>query len=66
MENFNDKLEHLQEQQSKAKELFDVKKAEMEQAKEYFIKCQGAIEFLQGEIEAEKESKDKKDNKDKK
>ena len=66
MGNFNDKLENLREQQSKAKEIFDAKKIEMEQAKEYFIKCQGAIEFLQGEMEVKEESKDKKDNKDKK
>ena len=63
MENFNDKLEHLQEQQSKAKELFDVKKAEMEQAKEYFIKCQGAIEVIQSMIDEEENKEVKKDNK---
>ena len=66
MSDLNEKIEGLKEQQEQAKKFFEEKKIEMEQAKEYFIKCQGEIEFLQGEIEAEKESKDKNDNKDKK
>ena len=46
MEDFNKKLENLKNQQ--------------EQAKELFIKCQGAIECIQGMIDEEKEKKDKK------
>ena len=64
MGNFNDKLENLREQQSKAKEIFDAKKIEMEQAKEYFVKWQGAIEFLEAEVKAEEEKgKEKKEKK---
>ena len=50
MEDLNKKIEGLKGQQ--------------EQAKELFIKCQGAIEFLEGMIKEEKEaSKEKKDKK---
>ena len=50
MEDLNKKIEGLKTQQ--------------EQAKELFIKCQGAIEFLEGMVkEAEEASKDKKDKK---
>ena len=48
MEDLNKKLENLKNQQ--------------EQAKELFIKCQGAIEFIQGMIDEEKDKK-KKDKK---
>ena len=47
MEDLNKKLENLKQQQ--------------EQAKEIFIKCQGAIELIQSMLDEEKE--DKKDNK---
>ena len=47
MEDLNKKLENLKQQQ--------------EQAKEIFIKCQGAIEFIQSMLDEEKEVK--KDNK---
>ena len=47
MSDLNKKLEDLRKQQ--------------EQSKEIFIKCQGAIEVLQGMID--EESKDKKDKK---
>ena len=47
MEDLNKKLENLKNQQ--------------EQAKELFIKCQGAIELLEGMLkEDSKEKKDKK------
>jgi len=49
MEDLNKKLEDLKKQQ--------------EQAKEIFIKCQGAIELVQSMIDEEKEVKDKKDKK---
>ena len=50
MEDLNKKVENLKVQQ--------------EQAKELFIKCQGAIEMLEGIIKEEKEaSKEKKDKK---
>ena len=53
MEDLNKKIEGLKVQQ--------------EQAKELFIKCQGAIEFLEGMIkETEEASKVKEDKKDKK
>ena len=42
------------------KKLEDLKK-QQERSKEIFIKCQGAIEVLQGMID--EESKDKKDKK---
>ena len=49
MEDLNKKLDNLKNQQ--------------EQAKELFIKCQGAIEFIQGMIDEEKDTKEKKDKK---
>ena len=49
MEDLNKKLENLKKQQ--------------EQAKEIFVKCQGAIELVQSMIDEEKEVKDKKDKK---
>ena len=48
MDSLKEKLENLKKQQ--------------EQAKEVFVKCQGAIEFIQSEIE-EENKKEKKDNK---
>ena len=48
MDKLKEKLENLKQQQ--------------EQAKEIFVKCQGAIEFIQSEIE-EENKKEKKDNK---
>ena len=47
MEDLNKKLENLKQQQ--------------EQAKEIFIKCQGAIELIQSMLDEKKE--DKKDKK---
>ena len=38
-------------------------KNQQEQARELFIKCQGAIEFLEGEIKEQDKDKDKKDKK---
>jgi len=38
-------------------------KKQQEQAKEIFVKCQGAIELVQSMIDEEKEVKDKKDKK---
>ena len=35
-------------------------KKQQEQAKEIFVKCQGAIEFIQSILYEEKEKKDKK------
>ena len=35
-------------------------KKQQEQAKEIFVKCQGAIEFIQSILDEEKEKKDKK------
>ena len=46
MGNLKEKLENLKKQQ--------------EQAKEIFVKCQGAIEFIQSILDEEKEKKDKK------
>ena len=48
----------------KLKEKLENLKKQQEQAKEIFIKCQGAIEMLEGIIKEEKEaSKEKKDKK---
>ena len=49
MDNFKEKLENLKKQQ--------------EQAKEIFVKCQGAIELVQSMIEENKEEVKKKDKK---
>ena len=46
------------------KERIENLKKQQEQARELFIKCQGAIEMLEGlEKKSEEESKDKKDKK---
>ena len=45
----------------KLEETLENLKSQQEQSKEIFIKCQGAIEVLQGMID--EESKDKKDKK---
>ena len=45
------------------KEKLDNLKVQQEQAKELFIKLQGAIEFIQGMIDEEKDTKEKKDKK---
>ena len=47
----------------KLKEKLENLKRQQEQAKEIFIKCQGAIELVQSMIDEEKEVKDKKDKK---
>ena len=49
MDNLKDKIENLKKQQ--------------EQAKEIFVKCQGAIELIEAMIKEESEKKDKKDKK---
>ena len=49
MDNLKEKLESLKKQQ--------------EQAKELFIKLQGAIEFVKSMIDEEKDIKEKKDKK---
>ena len=38
-------------------------KKQREQAKEMFVKCQGAIELLEGMLEEDKEKKETKDKK---
>jgi hypothetical protein len=47
----------------KLKEKLENLKKQQEQAKEIFVKCQGAIEFVQSMIDEEVEVKDKKDKK---
>ena len=47
----------------KLKEKLENLKKQQEQAKEIFVKCQGAIELVQSMIDEEKEVKDKKDKK---
>ena len=49
MDKLNEKLNNLKSQQ--------------EQAKEIFVKCQGAIELIEAMIKEESEKKDKKDKK---
>ena len=49
MSDLNEKIENLKKQQ--------------EQAKEIFVKCQGAIEVLEGLLEEEESPKEKKENK---
>ena len=49
MDKLNEKLGNLKSQQ--------------EQAKEIFVKCQGAIELIEAMIKEESEKKDKKDKK---
>ena len=60
MTDLNEKIEGLKEQQEQAKKFFEEKKIEMEQAKEIFVKCQGAIELIESMIKEESEQKDKK------
>tara|TARA_R100000808_G_scaffold20654_1_gene44627 strand:- start:1416 stop:1577 length:162 start_codon:yes stop_codon:yes gene_type:complete len=50
MENLDEKIQNLKSQQ--------------EQAKEIFVKCQGAIELLEALKEEEKEGKDKSSKKE--
>ena len=45
------------------KEKLENLKKQREAAKELFIKCQGAIEFLEGMIEEEKEKSEQKSKK---
>ena len=45
------------------KEKLEQLKKQREAAKELFIKCQGAIEFLEGMIEEEKEKSEQKSKK---
>ena len=49
MSELNEKIENLRKQQ--------------EQEKEIFVKCQGAIEVLEGVLEDEESPKEKKENK---
>ena len=49
MSDLNERIENLKKQQ--------------EQAKEIFVKCQGAIEVLEGLLEEEESPKDKKEDK---
>ena len=64
MSDLNEKIEGLREQQEKAKNFFEEKKIEMEQAKEIFLKLQGAIEILTSMDEQEEEKpKEKKESK---
>ena len=49
MDKLNEKLDNLRKQQ--------------EQAKEIFVKCQGAIEFIEGMIKEESEKKEEKKDK---
>ena len=64
MSDLNEKIEGLKEQQEQAKKVFEEKKIEMEQAKEIFLKLQGAIEILTSMDEQEEEKpKEKKESK---
>ena len=64
MSDLNEKIEGLKEQQEQAKKFFEEKKFEMEQAKEIFIKLQGAIEILTSmEDQKEEKAKEKKESK---
>ena len=64
MSDLNEKIEGLREQQEKAKNFFEEKKLELEQAKEIFLKLQGAIEILTSMDEQEEEKpKEKKESK---
>ena len=65
MSEYNEKIEGLKEQQEQAKKFFEEKKLEMEQAKEIFLKLQGAIEILTS-MEEQKEEKAKKKKESKK
>ena len=48
---------------SELKEKIENLRKQQEQAKEIFVKCQGAIEVLEGLLEEEESPKDKKENK---
>ena len=63
MSDLNEKIEGLKEQQEQAKKFFEEKKIEMEQAKEIFLKLQGAIEILTSMDEEEEKPKEKKESK---
>ena len=64
MSEYNEKIEGLKEQQEQAKKFFEEKKLEMEQAKEIFLKLQGAIEILTSmEKQKEEKAKEKKESK---
>jgi|TARA_R110002020_G_scaffold73145_1_gene187576 hypothetical protein len=64
MSEYNEKIEGLKEQQEQAKKFFEEKKLEMEQAKEIFLKLQGAIEILTSmEEQKEEKAKEKKESK---
>ena len=64
MSDLNEKIEGLKEQQEQAKKFFEEKKIEMEQAKEIFLKLQGAIEILTSmEDQKEEKAKEKKESK---
>tara|TARA_R100001244_G_scaffold80655_1_gene63073 strand:+ start:427 stop:621 length:195 start_codon:yes stop_codon:yes gene_type:complete len=63
MSDLNEKIEGLKEQQEQAKKFFEEKKIEMEQAKEIFLKLQGAIEILTSMDEEKEKPKEKKESK---
>ena len=63
MSDLNEKIEGLKEQQEQAKKFFEEKKIEMEQAKEIFLKLQGAIEILTSMDEDKEKPKEKKESK---
>ena len=63
MSDLNEKIEGLKEQQEQAKKIFEEKKIEMEQAKEIFLKLQGAIEILTSMDEDKEKPKEKKESK---
>ena len=48
---------------SELKEKIENLRKQQEQAKEIFVKCQGAIEVLEGVLEDEESPKEKKENK---
>ena len=48
---------------SDLKEKIENLRTQQEQAKEIFVKCQGAIEVLEGLLEDKESSKEKKENK---
>ena len=63
MSDLNERIEGLKEQQEQAKKFFEEKKIEMEQAKEIFLKLQGAIEILTSMDEEKEKPKEKKESK---
>ena len=50
MDTLKEKMKELQKQQDNAKKFIEEKKHELEQAKEIYVKCQGAIEVLESII----------------